>query len=58
MNQFPKWKYHATEPARVVHDEAAETALGDDWAESPADHQPASAEPAPVKRGRKPAGAE
>lgn len=29
--QFPKWKYHRTETARVVNDADEEDALGDGW---------------------------
>lgn len=32
----PKWKYHASRPARVVSSEAEEKELGPEWAESPA----------------------
>ena len=34
--QFPSWRYHRTEPARIVHnaDELAE--LGEGWADTPA----------------------
>lgn len=32
---FPKWKYHATERARVVHSVEEEEALGDSWADRP-----------------------
>lgn len=34
---YPKWLYHATEPAQIVPDEAAHAAAGDGWYESPAD---------------------
>ena len=34
---YPKWKYHATQPARIVASPEAETALGDGWVDSPAD---------------------
>ncbi len=33
---YPKWKYHAALAAVVVQDEAADKALGDEWAETPA----------------------
>lgn len=32
---FPAWWYHATEPARVVQDEAEAMALGEGWFPSP-----------------------
>ena len=35
--EFPKWKYHATEPACIVHNPSEEADLGDGWANSPAD---------------------
>lgn len=37
MPSYPKWLYHAVKPATVVADEAAHTALGAAWVESPAD---------------------
>ena len=37
--EFPKWKYHATESARIVHNPAEEAALGDGWVNSPAELQ-------------------
>lgn len=43
---FPKWKYHATERARVVHSVEEEEALGDSWADRPdlVSTKPAAAE--------------
>lgn len=35
---YPRWKYHKTQPAQIVKNEAHEDRLGDDWKESPADH--------------------
>ena len=32
---FPKWKYHATLPARIVANYEEEEALGDEWADRP-----------------------
>lgn len=32
---FPKWKYHRTEPARTVETEDEDRALGDEWADTP-----------------------
>lgn len=43
MQTFPKWKYHATNPAQVVDDEVAEEALGTDWFDTPAEATDASA---------------
>ena len=37
MNRYPGWRYHATKPALIVHDPVQEEALGEGWAESPAD---------------------
>jgi hypothetical protein len=34
--EFPKWKYHPTQPARIVHDPTEEAALGDGWVNTPA----------------------
>jgi hypothetical protein len=56
---FPKWKYHATEAARVVADYEAEEALGAGWADrpdlvevaaAPAEETPAAAEKKTRKR--------
>lgn len=33
---YPKWKYHATKQAVVVHDAKEEKALGKDWEDTPA----------------------
>jgi hypothetical protein len=51
---YPKYLYHATEPACVAPDKAAHEALGDGWYESPVDPaaDPATTEPAKAKRGR------
>lgn len=38
--QYPKWLYHATEPARVVADPDEHAALGPEWAETPAAFEP------------------
>lgn len=37
MDQYPKWKYHATKDAVIVKDEAEEKALGKGWKDSPAE---------------------
>jgi hypothetical protein len=50
MNQYPKWLYHRTNPPVIVNNPDDHKALGDGWAESPAD---LDAEYAPVKKGRK-----
>jgi hypothetical protein len=34
---YPKWKYHAVKEALIVGSEAEERALGEGWAESPAE---------------------
>jgi hypothetical protein len=63
---YPKWIYHAIEPARIVADEAEHAAAGPGWAESPGEalalleaapvDAPEPADPAlsavPRKRGR------
>jgi hypothetical protein len=33
---YPKWLYHRTEAARLVQDPDEESALGAEWAETPA----------------------
>lgn len=35
--EFPKWKYHAKNPATVVEDAEAEAALGEAWFDTPAE---------------------
>lgn len=35
MSTYPSWRYHATEPARLIHDETQEHP---DWTDSPAHH--------------------
>ena len=49
--QFPKWKYHRTEPAVIVDNPQAEADLGEGWADSPAVFEP---EPGKSKRPEKP----
>lgn len=51
MNQYPKWLYHRTLPAVIVNNPDEHKALGDGWAESPADFE--VSEEAPVKKARK-----
>lgn len=34
--KFPSWRFHRTEPARIVNDPIEEEALGDGWADTPA----------------------
>jgi len=36
--EFPKYKYHAELEPMVVDDESEESMLGEDWANSPAEH--------------------
>jgi hypothetical protein len=45
VDEFPKWKYHATKPALIVPDKAAEEALGEDWYDHPDDAATASVKP-------------
>lgn len=33
---YPSWRYHATHPARIVRSPDEDTALGAEWASSPA----------------------
>ena len=33
--EYPKWKYHRTEPAVIVADPEAEADLGEGWADRP-----------------------
>lgn len=33
--QYPKYKYHATEPAKVVESADEDSALGDGWVDAP-----------------------
>lgn len=41
---FPKWKYHASKEAVIVESKEAESALGDEWVDSPADVVSASSD--------------
>lgn len=41
---YPKFKYHASLPAKIVFTAAEEQALGDSWKDSPADFQPDAVE--------------
>jgi hypothetical protein len=50
FEQFPKWLYHATNPARIVASAEEADALGDEWAESPVETD----QPAPAKRRGRP----
>lgn len=36
MTFYPSWRYHRTEPARIVNDPAEEEALGAGWTDTPA----------------------
>jgi len=36
-NKYPSWRFHSSEPARVVQDEAEDKALGKGWHKSPED---------------------
>lgn len=50
---YPKWKYHAEKSAVVVDSAEAEKALGDGWAESPADFEKSSESQVEVKPAKK-----
>jgi hypothetical protein len=49
---YPKWKYHATQEARIVDDKEAELELGDWWFDRPdlVKTEPAKAEPKKAER--------
>lgn len=50
---FPAYRYHATEPRRIVLSGAEEAALGEGWFDSPKKTAPdAEPEPKPKRRGR------
>lgn len=54
--QYPKWKYHPAKSARLVTDVREESALGAEWANSPAEFGIETApaeEPDPVIAERK-----
>lgn len=34
---YPKWKYHATLPAKIIFNASEENTAGSEWFESPAD---------------------
>lgn len=54
MDEYPKWLYHATEHSIIVASREEQDALGDEWAETPAefdDSEDGVAVTAP-KRGR------
>lgn len=46
MQEFPKWKYHRSNPACVVDDRKHEISLGDEWEDTPAafENDPANAD--------------
>lgn len=46
--EYPKAKYHATEPVKVVNDKEQDLELGSDWYDNPND---AVAKAEPAKRG-------
>ncbi len=50
---YPKWLYHRTEAAQLVQDPDEQTALGADWAETPAAFAEQADEPKPITRKRK-----
>jgi hypothetical protein len=45
--EYPKWKYHASCPARIVHDPGEEASLGAGWCDSPAAIGAEKVEPEP-----------
>jgi hypothetical protein len=47
---YPKWVYHRTEAPRVVEDATEHLALGEGWAESPADLETPDVPPEKVAR--------
>jgi len=47
---YPKWIYHATQPARIVQNFEEHEAAGDGWAESP--DEALSAKPAKLKKAK------
>lgn len=53
---YPKWKYHSTKPACVVHNAKEELRLGEEWMDSPAEPVADGEEayrPSPKRKGRK-----
>jgi hypothetical protein len=61
MSTYPKWIYHKTKEAKIVHTKEEHDEHGDEWAESPAEFDADVVETevtedseAPKKRGRKP----
>lgn len=66
FQEYPKWLYSASEPARIVKDKDEQSALGDGWSETPvpdaeleviapnAEAPAAEPEKPKGKRGRKP----
>jgi hypothetical protein len=56
FQEFPKWKYHATKDAVIVSNPDEESALGDDWADTPAafsGNDVAKPEPLTIKTTKK-----
>lgn len=52
---YPKFLYHATEPARVVHSKDEHEVIGEGWHESPADLRKPEAAQGSVSGGAAPA---
>ena len=48
---YPRWKYHRTLPARIVADPSAEAELGPEWANHPDELREPAGKPA--KKGKK-----
>lgn len=54
MQCFPSWRYHRTEPARIVNDPLELDALGEGWADTPAAFDAAEPiAPPPAERSQK-----
>jgi hypothetical protein len=55
MQEFPKWKYHATNAPVIVSDPDKEAELGPDWEDTPAafNAKPEDAKPEAPKKGKK-----
>jgi hypothetical protein len=48
FQQYPKWRYHATEAARIVNDPLEEAQLGEGWGDAPVEAAAPAVEAAPV----------
>lgn len=52
--KYPGWRYHPTEKARIVQNEAEAAELGPGWSDTPGGSATVEPEPAPVPEGREP----